>query len=151
MMMPRLHFLLLVLVLAATACGADAPTTKPAAAAAWAFHGGGAMLGRAPALPVPPMNLRWTYRCDEEGDAGVSGAAVIDGTTAYVADGKGLLHAIELATGKRRWTYEAAEDGFAAGPLLCGDRIVIGDLGGVVHAVSIAKGEKLWTRETGAS
>src|SRR5687768_5108308 len=54
---------------------AEQAVTKPAAPAAWAFHGGGALLGVAPQLPPPPMKPRWTYRCDEDGDAGIDGAA----------------------------------------------------------------------------
>jgi eukaryotic-like serine/threonine-protein kinase len=122
---------------------ATAPTTAPSA---WAFHGGGPLLGGAPELSAPPMKLRWTYHTDEEGSGGIDGAAVISNGCVYVGDGKGLLHAIDLSTGKRRWVYHA-EDGFAATPLVLGDRVFIGDLSGTFHAVS-EKGEKLWTVET---
>jgi len=51
------------------------------------------------------MKPRWTYRCDEGGDAGIGGAAVIDRELVFVADAKGMLHAIELAVGE---LHEAA-------------------------------------------
>jgi outer membrane protein assembly factor BamB len=126
---------------------AQPATTQPNSA--WAFHGGGALLGRAPNLPAPPMKIRWTYHTDEEGNGGVEAAAAIANGCVYVGDGKGVLHAIDLATGQRKWVYQAP-DGFATTPLINGNRILIGDLSGVFHAVS-DKGEKLWTIETGAT
>jgi len=142
--------ILAIVLLSTVAVLAETPSTKPATPAAWAFHGGGSLLGRAPELPPPPMKLRWTYRCDEDGDAGIDGAPVIDGSRVYVADGKGILHAIDLKTGQRTWTYPTGSDGCTTTPLLCGDRVLIGDVVGVVHAVSIASGERLWTHDTGS-
>src|SRR5688500_15229338 len=73
--------------------------TPPVAAAptAWAFHGGGPLLGQATDLGPPPMKLRWTYHADEDGDAAIEGAVAIAGALAYAADGKGVLLAIVLA------------------------------------------------------
>src|SRR5687768_9891743 len=148
----RAAFMLLAVVAAATTsiASAEPATTTAAPADAWAFHGGGPLLGQAPDLGAPPMKLRWTYRADEEGDAGIEGAAAIAGGSVYVADAKGVLHAIDLARGERRWTYQGAEDGFATTPLVCNDRVLIGDLAGTVHAVATADGSKLWTVDTGS-
>src|SRR5687768_2935124 len=130
-------------------------TTSPAAAAtptaAWAFHGGGALLGRAPDLGPPPMKLRWTYHADEDGDASIEGAVAIVAGAVYVADAKGVLHAIDLASGQRRWIYQGGEEGFATTPLVCDGRVFVGDLGGMIHAVSADKGAKLWTVDTGGA
>jgi outer membrane protein assembly factor BamB len=118
---------------------------------AWAFHGGGALLGRGADLGPPPMKLRWTYHADEDGDAAIEGAVGIVGGSVYAADAKGLLHAIDLASGQRRWTYQGGDEGFATTPLVCDGRVFIGDLGGTFHAVSADKGTKIWTVDTGAS
>jgi outer membrane protein assembly factor BamB len=142
--------LLLVLLVASAAptAAAEPATTQAAPAQAWAFHGGGPLLGQAPDLGPPPMKLRWTYRGDEEGDAAIEGAATIARGTVYVADAKGLVHAIDLASGERRWTYPGPIDGFATTPLICGDRVIVGDLAGTVHAVATRDGSKLWTVDT---
>lgn len=126
------------------------PATAPAMTSSWAFHGGGPLLGRAADLGPPPMKLRWTYHADEDGDAGIEGAAAIANGLAYVADAKGVLHAIDLATGQRRWNYQAAVDGFATTPLIHENTILIGDLSGTFHAVGVDGGKKLWTLDTGA-
>ena len=68
-----------------------------------AFHAGGALTGQAADLGPPPMRLRWTYRTDDADPAGVLASAAIASNCVYVADHKGGLHAIDLATGHRRW------------------------------------------------
>jgi outer membrane protein assembly factor BamB len=122
---------------------ADAPVPMAA------FQGGGPLVGTAPALPAPPMRVRWIYKCSEEGRAGVDGSPVILDKTVYVADAKGILHALDLATGEQRWKYDS-NDSFGASPLVLGDKVFIGDLSGVFHAVSRNDGKKLWTIDTGS-
>jgi eukaryotic-like serine/threonine-protein kinase len=136
--------LLMIAMTAPAAPVAASPTS------AWSFHGGGALLGQAADPGQPPMKLRWTYHADVDGDAAIEGAAALDATTAYVGDAKGVLHAIDLTTGQRRWTYRGGDEGFATTPLLLGGRVLIGDLSGTFHAVSADKGGKLWTLDTGA-
>ena len=146
--MPWFVALLLLAVRVATA---STPSTAGATSPAWAFHGGGALRGQAPDLGAPPMKLRWSYHADEDGDAGIEGAAAIVDGLVYVADAKGALHAIDVASGKRRWIYQAAADGFATTPLVAGGKVLIGDLVGVFHAVAADSGKKLWTLDTGAA
>jgi outer membrane protein assembly factor BamB len=114
------------------------------------FQGSGPLLGQAEAIPAPPMKVRWTYKTDEVERAGIEGAPVIAGQTAYVADAKGTLHALDLKSGTPRWKYKS-EDGFATTPLLLDDTIFIGDLAGIFHAISTKTGEKLWTRDVESS
>ena len=96
------------------------------------------------------MTLRWTYHTDDSGDASVEGAAAIDRTTAYIGDSKGVVHAIDLKTGQRRWVYQGGEEGFGTTPLLIGGDILIGDLGGTFHTIAADSGTKRWTIDTGA-
>src|SRR5688572_11787119 len=73
-----------------------------------AFHGGGALVGEATPIDVPPpMRVRWTYRTDDAEPVGVLGSAAIVGAAVYVADENGTLHAINLANGEKLWTYTA--------------------------------------------
>jgi hypothetical protein len=59
---PVLIVIAIGMATAVLARAADAPATSPSTAptGAWAFHGGGPMLGRAPDLAAPPMKPRWT-------------------------------------------------------------------------------------------
>jgi outer membrane protein assembly factor BamB len=145
-----------VIVALTVACGrsqppASAPATVPATAPAgddWpAFRGGGAISRIASDLPAPPMKLRWTYVANEKARAAIEGAPVIAGDSVYVADADGIVHAIDLATGKSRWTYEAKDAAFETTPLIVGDKLFVGDLNGVMHAISTKDGSKLWTHD----
>lgn len=108
-----------------------------------AYQGGGPLLGQASAFPAPPYKLRWTYRTDDADRVSIDAAPIISGQTAYVADAAGTLHAIDLATGKARWTYKT-ENGFATTPLVMDGRVMLGDLVGVFHAVAADSGKLIW-------
>jgi len=131
-----------------------APSTQPIIQGA--FQGGGALLGQAPPIaperPAPSpaaaaaLKLRWTCRLSADDPAGLESSPVIVGQTVYVADNRASLHAIDLVTGKPRWTHKT-EDGFVATPLVMNDRIYIGDQGGTLHCVSADTGRKIWTAD----
>jgi eukaryotic-like serine/threonine-protein kinase len=143
--MMRTHLLVIACVL---------PLIAAAPPADWpAFHGGGPLRGESASDPgAPPMKTRWTYRTNDDDPAGIAGSAAIVGDTVYVGDVAGTLHAIDLKTGKRRWTYQTDEgDGFETTPLVVGDRVFIGDMAGVFHAVVIKDGKRAWTVTTIAS
>jgi outer membrane protein assembly factor BamB len=134
-----------VVALLALCSLAAGPATRPADFAA--FRDGGGLTGvAADQLPPPPMKLRWTYHTTEDPQqhASVESAAAISGETVYVADGRGTLHAIDLASGKGKWKY-ASDGGFETSPMVMGGRVYLGDLAGIVHCVSAADGKKLWT------
>ena len=138
----------IVTVLLPAIAGA-APATAPASASADspAFRGGGALTGAVADFPAPPYKVRWTYVTSDEDRAGVEGSAAIVGDTVYVADNKGVVHAIDLASGKNRWKY-VTDNGFETTPLVHDGKLFIGDLSGVFHAVDAATGKVLWTHDT---
>ncbi len=115
-----------------------------------AFHGGGVLRGVGKPINEKPLALRWTYKTDDKETAGIEGsAAIVDGVV-YVGDSKGILHAVDLATGKVKWTYKAS-DAIEASPLICNGKVLLGDLGGIFHCVSADNGKKLWTFDTESS
>lgn len=126
---------LLILLLCCTALG-DA-----------AFQGGGPLLGQAEGLSAPPLKVRWKYKTSEEDRASVDGSPVIDRGVVYLADSKGILHALDLATAKPLWKFDC-KDSFGTTPLVLGDRIYIGDLSGKFHAISREKGTEIWSIDT---
>jgi outer membrane protein assembly factor BamB len=137
--MEKRLFIFLILVGLSVAAG---PASKPTDIAA--FRGGGGLTGEAEKIAPPPMNLRWTYRTDPEKHASFESAATIVGDTVYVADDRGTLHAIDLATGKNKWTY-VSEGGFDTSPLVMNGRIYLGDLAGLFHCIDATSGKKIWT------
>jgi outer membrane protein assembly factor BamB len=132
------------------------------AASNWpAFHNGGPLLGVAAPIGPPPMKVRWQFRADDDPPPGKganqatitpsfeSSAAIVDGVV-YAADRAGGLRAIDLKTGKRKWTYRS-DAGFAASPAVLKGVVYLGDEEGIFHAVSAATGQKLWTFDAGSS
>lgn len=122
-----------------------------------AFHRGGVLDGVAAPIGAPPMKLRWTYRTEENvpastqpatqparGPGKFDGSPAIFGGVVYIGDSAGLLHAVDLKTGKGKWTY-SGEDGFDTTPLIVDGKVLLGDLGGIFHAVRASDGHKLWT------
>ena len=148
------HKLLLLLL----SCIAAGPATKPAEI--FAFRGGGGLTGEAGAIsfPIRPdapapaphpfsLKLRWAYVADEKMHPSMDSAATIAGDAVFVADDRGTLHAIDLATGKGRWKY-VSEGGFDTSPLVMGGKVYLGDLAGIFHCVSASDGKKLWTYDS---
>ena len=64
--------------------------------------------------------------------------AVRDGV-AWFGDLGGIVHALDLETGRARWTYDAGEKVKARGVIL-GETLIVGDEGGTVHFVDLETG-----------
>jgi outer membrane protein assembly factor BamB len=114
-----------------------------------AFQGGGPLRGVAKPIAPPPYTLRWQIKAGTEDErASIDNSPTIAAGVAYVADGKGVLHALNLSDGKSRWTYKS-EGGFATTPLVLDNKVYLGDLDGLLHCISADKGEKIWTFDSG--
>ena len=114
------------------------------------FQGAGGLAGVAEDVPAPPMKVRWKYKTSEEDRASVISAPVIAGDRVYVADAKGVLHAINLKSGKSDWTY-TTPDGFETTPLVYDGKVYLGDMAGKFHCVNIADGKKAWVIDAESS
>src|SRR3989440_2935366 len=123
--------------------GAAAPETKPSG-----FQGLGPLRGQAPSIPPPPYTLKWTYKADDAERVAIVGSPVVVDGIVYIADAKGILHSIDLQSGKFKWKYPT-ENGFETTPLVADNKIFLGDLSGIFHCVS-SDGKKLWTIDAGA-
>jgi outer membrane protein assembly factor BamB len=79
----------------------------------------------------------------------VSCAALADGAAVVTAT-DGMIRAFELATGRRRWFYNAETPLFAP-PAVAAGVVYAGDLRGVIHAVDLATGQPKWKLDLGAA
>jgi outer membrane protein assembly factor BamB len=117
-----------------------------AAPDAWrVFRGDLPMTGVARgSLPADPK-LLWAV---ELGSDVESTAAIADGVV-YVATFDGQLHAVDLASGKKLWSYRATEDvQIQSSPAVLDGTVYFGDGAGVFHAVDAKSGERRWSFET---
>ena len=62
----------------------------------------------------------------------VESSPVIAGNAAFLATSRGRIHAVDLATGKETWQFEAG-GGFTASPAISNGRIVIGNTDGALY------------------
>jgi eukaryotic-like serine/threonine-protein kinase len=109
------------------------------------FRGNPQLTGVAPDPLKAPLKVHWTYQAGES----VESSAAIAGGTVYVGAQPGVLVALDLASGRRKWEYKVSEAGLAeSSPAVAGDLVIVGDLGGVVHAVGAADGKARWTFKT---
>jgi outer membrane protein assembly factor BamB len=109
---------------------------------AWPRFRGSQALTGVSGTPLPrPLKLRWSYQAK---DAIGSSAAIVDGAV-YVASMDGVLHAIDLATGKVRWQHQAGTSIEESSPAVRAGVVYVGDLDGVFHAVDAATGNPRWT------
>jgi outer membrane protein assembly factor BamB len=107
------------------------------------FQGLGPLLGQAPSISPPPYKLKWTYKTDDAERVAIVGAPVVVDGIVYIADARGILHAVDLQSGKSKWKYPT-ETGFETTPLVAGNHIFLGDLAGIFHCVT-TDGKKGWT------
>ncbi len=112
------------------------------------------MLGRdvrrttaAPHEVKPPFQRRW-YRdfADEGLMYGIQ--PVVAGGRVYIGTLRGVLHAIDDATGNDVWTYRVPGGIFHAAAIEGGSVFICGG-DGTLHAVDASNGKVNWTFETG--
>src|SRR5688572_7607396 len=84
--------------------GMIGPIMAQQPAGSWPQFRGTAGLTGVAASPLPAsLRVQWTY----EAGGGVESSAAIVGGVAYVGTLNGSLLALDAATGKPRWTYQA--------------------------------------------
>jgi outer membrane protein assembly factor BamB len=110
------------------------------------FRGNPALTGVATDVLKAPLEVQWTYEAGES----VESSAAIAGNTAYVGSQPGVLVALDLASGKRKWEYKTSDVGLGeSSPAVAGELVLVGDLGGILHAVGVTDGKARWTFKTG--
>lgn len=110
------------------------------------FRGNHALTGVTTAAVPDTLKLLWTY---EAGESIESSAAIVDGVV-YFGSMSGHLISVDLATGKERWKYKAAQEIEESSPAVSNGTVYVGDLSGMFHAVDAATGKGKWTFKTGS-
>jgi outer membrane protein assembly factor BamB len=121
-----------------------------AARADWPMLGHDAARTGATAAEVrPPFERKWYRAFPEEGLMTGVQPVVADGVV-YVGTLRGVLHAIDAASGQDRWAFRAG------GPVLhscaaSGGKVVFGCADGRVYGINAADGKQAWAVDTGAA
>ena len=135
--------LVTLLVLAAAAAVA-ALVMRPPVADDWpSVRGSSARTGVAVSGPVGRPSARWTFHA---GAAVTTNIAIADGLVIASSD-DGVLHALALADGSERWSYDAGTS--MTGPSVADGMIYVTDGHGAVDALKVETGMKQWSKPAG--
>jgi outer membrane protein assembly factor BamB len=93
--------------------------------------------------PPAKPDVLWTFKAPKPIKAG---AAIAQGKV-FVGDDSGVVHALELATGKELWTFKT-EGSIEATPLVLDGVVYLGSSDGRVYALDAAGGAEKWRYET---
>jgi len=102
------------------------------------FRGDPGLSGLARQALAAPLHVAWS----EQIGPVESTAAMVDGVV-YCATMKGKLLALDLATGKPRWTF-SSKNSISASPAVVSGTLYIGDEGGVFYALRASTGKLLF-------
>ena len=123
---------------------------QPVAPAEWLmFRGDTRATGVSPASLSDDLQVAWELKIQ---NGGFDGSPVISEGTVFLAEGRGILYALELETGEVKWQYPPRDSdrellGFIASPAIHDGRLYIGDLNGVLHCLTL-DGEPEWEFES---
>lgn len=96
----------------------------------------------------PPYNVAWQHCFLPERPARRTQAIVYQGSV-YVGTQQGVMHCLDVATGKERWAFKGA--GSIQHSCGCADgKVFFGSLDGCVYALDSKTGRLLWKRQTDA-
>ncbi len=140
--MKRLIFA--VLALGVSACQSEEKAVVKGERESWPISRGGAGLSGevGVALPAKP-DIKWMFPTE----GAIVGEAVVSADTVVFGNSAGLLTAVDLETGKKKWQREF-EQSFEAAPAILGDTIFIGCEDMKLYALELATGKEKWAIET---
>ena len=115
------------------------------ALADWPMHRGGPQLRGIAEMPAPTKATQlWSTNLGKPIKAG----AAIAGGRVFVGDDAGVVHALELSTGKELWTFKT-QGSIEATPLVLDGVVFIGSSDAFLYALDAATGAQKWKYETG--
>ena len=79
----------------------------------------------------------------------LSDPAMHDGTV-YFSASDGWLHAVSVATGEDRWSYNVGAT-LESSPSVAGSVVYVGSDNGLIHAVDLELGEAQWVLDVGGA
>ncbi len=116
-----------------------APKAVAQAAADWPLFRGNALQNGVASAALPGrLDVLWKFAAGQS----IEGAPAVVNGVVYVGSMDGNLYALDLATGKQKWTYGASP--IKAPASYRDGSVYVGDIDGVLHCVDAATGKKRW-------
>lgn len=125
-------------VLLAVGCGEASRAGRPDVPT---YRGDSARTGVMPGPgPSAKPGVAWTFQADSP----IRSSPTVSGDTVFVSAVDGVVHALEVSSGRERWQTDLGAELGAATPLVVDGRIVVGDRAGFVHALDPQTGSERW-------
>ena len=129
---------------------APAVSSKNEPESGWlVFRGDAGSTGVAKSSLPEDLEVLWEYKVPKgafDGTAVIAQAKTDGSETVFIGDMDGVLHAIDLTTGKKKWDLKTTI-GFSSSAAYRDGRIFIGDLDGILYCVDDS-GKLQWKFET---
>lgn len=125
-------------------CLAVAPIAFSADVTDWPRHRGDSSLkGFSSQKLGKALKLNWVF------DAGdfLKSSVVVSGGIAYVGGDTGIIHALDIKSGKEKWKYKTSL-GIEAPPMVHEGKVYIGSTDGFLYALDAVNGKLIWKYET---
>jgi outer membrane protein assembly factor BamB len=101
----------------------------------------------------------WKYRSSEKTDPkllapGFKSSPTVTADGVYLGDEDGVFHAVDRATGKKRWTFPTGAEIVSSAAIIdssataIGDNIIFGSHDNSLYCLNAADGKKVWQFET---
>lgn len=90
--------------------------------------------GRVACFDLGSGNLAWAR------DMSSAVGLAADERHVYIADDKGAVHALDLASGASLWKQDKLQQRHLSAPVVVGSRVVVGDMKGLVHLLDRSDG-----------
>ncbi len=107
------------------------------------FRGDAAQTGTTTSVLADSYTLAWTYPT-----GGACTSAVVANGIAVVGSGSGAVHAVDLVSGKMRWTFDLKAP-IDAAPLILDGAVVIGSTEGRLVSLTLGDGTLRWEAKAG--
>lgn len=112
----------------------------------------GTLVGELLCIDLATGEVLWNYRSIESTDPetfapGFAAPIALSNELVFGGDDQGVFHAVDRATGKKKWTFETRAE-IVGGPTLVGDRVICGSHDGNLYCFAQADGAKVWQFET---
>jgi outer membrane protein assembly factor BamB len=110
------------------------------------FRGNPELTGVAEGKFPESPELLWSFKTDGP----VLSSAAIVGGVVYFGSSDEHVYAVDLKTGKKKWSFKAEEEGdaFEGSPMILDGIVYIGSLFGTLYALDQADGKKQWAYGT---
>jgi outer membrane protein assembly factor BamB len=114
-------------------------------AADWPMHRGGPEMRGIAGFQAPAkVALKWTFTAGKP----VKAAAAIAQGRVFFGDDAGIIHALDLTSGKEQWTFKT-QGAIEATPLVLDGVVFLGSSDATLYALDATNGVLKWKYETG--